>query len=148
MAWYEITVLVIGVPGSIEIARRTVWKWFRGLMRGWRAIEKFGQALPDLSALPKTLPRLETKIDAATKAADEVKAELREHMAIEDAASLVHEKAWAQLIATQHQLAKGQADTRHEIDNLRQIVMNGLDTGAGDRWRLTHQEEQSSPTDS
>lgn len=156
MRWYEITGLVVGVLASVEAARRTVWQSFRGLMRGAHAVAKFGKVLPDLSDLPSRMDRVEKKIDTArTEVRDYAETdqeahkvltqELRDHMGSEDAASLIHEKAWAALIATQHQMVATIGGLRSDMDTVRQISMNTLETGSGDRWRLTLLSEATEP---
>ena len=147
MTGIEIAGIVIGGLASGEAARRTVWKWGRSLMHGSRAIAKFGKALPDLSMLPETLPMLGEKIDMAAAEARLVRKELREHMRVEDEVALINEKAWVNLIRTQHQLTQGQAHVRHEVANLQQIVMNQQESGSGDRWRLSQHPAEGTPAD-
>ncbi len=149
MSWYEYVALVVGVLASIQAARMTIWRWGKGMFHGAQAVGKFGEALPKLSALPTRMDSLDAKLDTVrvevrqysetdNAAHEAMTQELREHMTVEEEVSHYQEKAWLSLIETQHRLTQGQADVRHEINNVRQIVMNIVETGAGDRWRLSH----------
>lgn len=141
MRWYEWLALSAGGIISLEAARRTVWQWLKSLVRGIYGVVKFGQAIPDLSALPGVAKRLETQHEVLRAEVIAARQDLKDHMTIEDQAALTTEKAWASLIAGQSAMVVSVADLRHELNTVRQIVMNQVELGSGDRWRLTHHHE-------
>lgn len=122
MLWWQYVLVAFGAVTTIQAARSDLWK-------GLHAIMKFGDALPEIAKFPETVERLRREVIAT-------RTDLREHMDVEDITNLGVEKALVGVIGRQEKLDINMGRIGHELNNVRQIVMNTVETGSGDRWRL------------
>lgn len=145
MDWWEIALIALGVPVAFETARRTIWQGLKGMV-------SLGSALPNLAELPHEVRVLSETVERTKlhllAAVESVRIDLKTHMDVEDVAAIASEKVLAAVIVRNEKLDISMQQVHHEINNVRQIVMNSLELGSGDRWRLRGQHGESEITES
>ena len=138
MAWWQIVGVAVGVLAGLAAARKFLWAVLKGMVA-------LGDVLPHLMDLPGKLDEVAEKADRNYGATQRVSDELREHMRYEDEIQLIEQKGWAGMITRQERVEHVMSGVQLEVNNVRQIVMNVVETGAGDRWRL---DQVAPPLDS
>ena len=129
MSNWQLALTVVGGLTTLEVGRRTFWKGLKGFIR-------LGDALPHLVDFPQDVKGLREEIRQSHDEAILLRADLREHMDVEDSLALGVEKVLANMIVRQEKVDVTLNSVQHEVHNAQQIVMNIVEAGSGDRWRL------------
>lgn len=133
----ELTLVIVGIPSGLELGRRTVWRWLRGGV-------KIGDALPLLPTLPQELKALKDEVAASRGETALARQELRDHVALEVEGNKLLEQAVLSLVGRQERIEGTLQRMGSQIHTVQQTVMNLVEPGAGDRWRLTQSAQQPS----
>ena len=140
MSWYEWVAAGAGVVIAVAAARKVVWQ-------GLRAFTRFGEAVPSLTTLPEAVDVLRAEIHGLREEmagqGEAIRTDLREHMNNEDLSTLGTEKVLVGVIARQEKMDISLREVVYGLTTVRQILMNAVELGAGDRWRMNNTNPDS-----